>query len=83
MNKILVVAKKELKGIIKTRSQMLIGIFFVIFLALFFTKTVISAGYAVSWVTIGAMLVVAVLLLALLSYLTRFLSKERIVTSIP
>jgi hypothetical protein len=83
MNKILVVAKKELKGIIQTRSQMLIGIFFVIFLALVFTKNVISGGYAVSCVTIGAMLVVAVLLLAHISYLTRYLSKERIVTSIP
>ena len=28
MNEIFIVAKKELKGIIKTRSQMLIGIFF-------------------------------------------------------
>ena len=28
MNKIFVVAEKELKGIIKTRSQMLVGIFF-------------------------------------------------------
>ena len=83
MNKIFIVAKKELKGIIRTRSQMLIGIFFVIFLALFFTKNVIGGGYAVSWVAIGAMLVVAVLLLALISYLTRYLSKERIVTTIP
>jgi ABC-2 type transport system permease protein len=83
MNKIFIVAKKELKGIIKTKSQMLIGIFFVIFLALFFTKTVISGGYAVSWVAIGVLLIVAVLLLALISYLTRFLSKERIVTTIP
>jgi len=60
-----------------------IAIFFVIFLALAFTKTVISGGYAVSGVTIGAMLAVAVLLLALISYLTRFMSKERIVTTIP
>jgi ABC-2 type transport system permease protein len=60
-----------------------ISLFFVLFLALFFTKNVISGGYAVSWVAIGAMLVVAVLLLALISYLTRYLSKERIVTTIP
>lgn len=60
-----------------------ITIFFVIFLALFFTKTVISGGYAVSWVAIGVLLIVAVLLLALISHLTRYLSKERIVTSIP
>lgn len=60
-----------------------ISIFFVIFLALFFTKNVISGGYAVSWVVIGVLLIVAVLLLALISYLTRYLSKERIVTTIP
>jgi len=60
-----------------------IAIFFVIFLALAFTKTVISVGYAVSWAAIGVLLIVAVLLLALISYLTRFLSKERIVTTIP
>ncbi|MCW3138486.1 MAG: ABC transporter permease, partial [Methanophagales archaeon] len=30
MNKIWVVAKKEMKGIIKTRSQMLVGIFFAV-----------------------------------------------------
>jgi ABC-2 type transport system permease protein len=60
-----------------------ISIFFVIFLALFFTKTVISGGYAVSWAAIGVLLIAAVLLLALISYLTRYLSKERIVTTIP
>jgi len=60
-----------------------ISIFFVIFLALFFTKTVISGVSAVSWATIGVLLIAAVLLLALISYLTRYLSKERIVTTIP
>ena len=60
-----------------------ISIFIVIFFALSLTKNVIGVGFAVSWVAIGAMLVVAVLLLALISYLTRFLSKERIVTTIP
>ena len=59
-----------------------ISIFIAIFLALFFTKNVISGGYAVSWVEVGVLLIVAVLLLALISYLTRYLSKERIVTSI-
>ncbi len=60
-----------------------ITIFFVIFLALFFTKNVISGGYAVSWAAIGVLLIATVLLLALISYLTRYLSKERIVTTIP
>ena len=58
-------------------------IFFVIFLALFFTKNVIGGVYVFSWVAIGAMLVVAMLLLALTTYLTRYLNKERIVTTIP
>ena len=58
-------------------------IFFVIFLALFFTKNVIGGVYVFSWVAIGAMLVVALLLLALTTYLTRYLNKERIVTTIP
>jgi ABC-2 type transport system permease protein len=58
-----------------------------IFIAIFFAfslvnKTVISGGYAVSWVMVGEMLIVAVLLLALISYLTRYLNKERIVTTI-
>ena len=58
-----------------------------IFVAIFFAfslanKNVISGGYAVSWVMIGGMLTVAVLLLALISYLTRYLNKERIVTTI-
>jgi len=58
-----------------------------IFVAIFFAfsianKNVISGGYAVSWSMVGGMLIVAVLLLALISYLTRYLSKERIVTTI-
>ena len=60
-----------------------ISIFIVIFFALSLAKNVIGGGYVVSWVAIGAMLVVVVLLLALISYLTRYLSKERIVTTIP
>ena len=59
-----------------------ISIFVAIFFALSLAKNVISGGYAVSWVTVGAMLIIAVLLLALISYLTRYLSKERIVTTI-
>ena len=49
----------------------------------FFTKNVIDGMCVFSWVAIGAMLVVAMLLLALTTYLTRYLSKERIVISIP
>ena len=59
-----------------------ISVFAVIFLALSFAKNVIGGGYAVSWVAIGAMLIVAVLLLALISYMTRYLNKERVVTTI-
>jgi ABC-2 type transport system permease protein len=58
-----------------------------IFVAIFFAfslvnKNVIGGGYTVSWAMVGAMLIVAVLLLALISYLTRYLNKERIVTTI-
>jgi len=60
-----------------------ISIFAVIFLAFSLANNnVISGGYAVSWAMVGAMLLVAVLLLALISYLTRYLSKERITTTI-
>ena len=59
-----------------------ISIFVVIFFALSLAKNVISGGYAVSWAMVGGMLIVAVLLLALISYLTRYLSKERITTTI-
>ena len=53
-----------------------------IFFALSLTKNVIGVGFAVSWIEVGVLLMVAVLLLALISYLTRYLSKERIVTTI-
>ncbi len=59
-----------------------ISIFIVIFFALSLTKNVIGAGFVVSWIEVGVLLMVAVLLLALISYLTRYLSKERIVTTI-
>jgi len=59
-----------------------ISIFIVIFFALSLAKNVIGGGYAVSWVMVGGMLIIAVLLLALISYLTRYLSKERIATTI-
>ncbi|PXF59639.1 MAG: hypothetical protein C4B59_11175 [Candidatus Methanogaster sp.] len=60
-----------------------ISIFVAIFFALSLAnKNVISGGHVVSGVMVGAMLIMAVLLLALISYLTRYLSKERIVTTI-
>ncbi|RLD20091.1 MAG: hypothetical protein DRI69_06990 [Bacteroidetes bacterium] len=59
-----------------------ISIFVVIFFALSLANNVIGGGYAVSWAMVGGMLIVAVLLLALISYLTRYLSKERIATTI-
>ncbi len=59
-----------------------ISIFVVIFFALSLAKTVIGGGYAVSWTMVGTMFIVSVLLLALISYMTRYLSKERITTTI-
>jgi len=59
-----------------------ISIFVVIFFALSLAKNVIGGGYAVSWAMVGTMLIVALLLLALISYLTRYLNKERIATTI-
>ena len=60
-----------------------ISMFAVIFIALCFIRNVIVVGFTVSWREVGALLVIFVLLLALTSYLTRFLSMERIVTTIP
>jgi len=60
-----------------------ISIFAAIFLAFSLANnTVISGGYAVSGALVGGMLIVSVLLLALISYMTRYLSKERITTTI-
>ena len=60
-----------------------ISIFVAIFLAFsLVNNNVIGGGYAVSGVLVGGMLIVAVLLLALISHLTRYLSKERITTTI-
>ena len=60
-----------------------ISIFAAIFLAFSLANNnVISGGHAVSGVLVGGMLIVSVLLLALISYMTRYLSKERITTTI-
>ena len=56
-----------------------ISIFIVIFFTLSLTKNVIGVGFTVTWIEVGVFLMVALLLLALISYLTRYLSKERIV----
>ena len=58
-------------------------IFGALFGALAFTKNIMAGSFVVSWMAVGVLLLVAVLLLALISYLTRYLSKERIVTTIP
>ncbi|MCK5108102.1 MAG: hypothetical protein KAR25_00270 [Methanosarcinales archaeon] len=60
-----------------------ISIFAAIFLAFSLANNnVISGGHAVSGAVVGGMLIVSVLLLALISYMTRYLSKERITTTI-
>lgn len=59
-----------------------ISLFVAIFFALSLTRNIIGAGFVVSWMEVGVLLVIAVLLLGLTSYLTRYLSKERIVTTI-
>ncbi|MCD4843236.1 MAG: ABC transporter permease [Methanosarcinales archaeon] len=59
-----------------------ISFFIVIFFAFSLPKNVIGGGFAVSWIEVGVLLMVAVLLLVFVSYLTRYLSKERIVTTI-
>ena len=56
--------------------------FIVIFFAISLPKNVIGGGFAVSWIEVGVLLMVAVLLLVFVSYLTRYLSKERIITTI-
>ena len=55
-----------------------------IFVALFgaLTLTTKITGFVVSWMTVGVLLIVAVFLLALITYLSKYLSKEKIVTSI-
>ncbi len=56
-------------------------IFFLVFFPLFFARNAIR-GYTVSWFVIGGLMAAALILLAFITYLTRYLSKERIVTSI-
>ena len=66
------------------RENQIIGllVFVVLFGALSLTNNITKGDFTVSWSGVGVLLVIAVLLLALISYLTRYLSKERIVTSI-
>ncbi len=56
-------------------------IFFLVFFPLFFARNAIR-GYTLSWFVIGGLMALALILLAFIRYLTRYLSKERIVTSI-
>lgn len=73
------------QSILGMRENQIINIFIflLIFLTIPFTKNVVGAEFAVSWTGVGVLLIISVLLLALASYLTRYLSKERIVTTIP
>jgi ABC-2 type transport system permease protein len=57
-------------------------IFVLIFLLTIF-QSLLGPALSVSWVLVGGTLVIAVLLLAVTGWLTRFLNKERIVTTIP
>jgi len=58
-------------------------IFFVFFFGLSFTRNVIGGGFAVTWITVSVFGTIAIILVLLTGYFTKFLSKERIVTTIP
>ncbi len=66
------------------RENQIIGllVFVVLFGALSLTNNITKGDFTVSWSGVGVLLVIAAILLALTTYLTRYLSKERIVTSI-
>jgi ABC-2 type transport system permease protein len=58
-------------------------IFAGLFFLLFFMQTVLEVGVTVSWSQVGAFLLLGALLLAATGYLARFLSKEKIIRTIP
>ncbi len=58
-------------------------IFAGLFFLLFALQQVLEAGVAVSWVQVGAFMACGLVLLAVTYYLARFLSKEKIVRTIP
>lgn len=57
-------------------------IFMVIFGALYGVGGIMKSDFVVSWLHVGTLLVVSLLLVALTAYLARYLSKEKIVTTI-
>jgi ABC-2 type transport system permease protein len=57
-------------------------IFGIIFL-ISFTRALIGPAFSVTWVVVGAAFGLAVAILLLTAYLTRFLSRERIVITLP
>jgi len=68
------------------RENRIIGllIFIVIFGALYGgVGGIMRSDFFVSWLHVGILLVVSVVLVALTAYLARYLSKEKIVTTIP
>jgi ABC-2 type transport system permease protein len=60
-----------------------IVIFAGLFFLLFFLQAVLAVGVTVTWVQVGVFLLTGALLLAVTGYLARYLSKERIVRTIP
>jgi ABC-2 type transport system permease protein len=66
------------------RENRIIGllIFVVIFGALYGMGGIMRSDFVVSWLHVGTLLIVSVLLVALTAYLARYLSKEKIVTTI-
>jgi ABC-2 type transport system permease protein len=59
------------------------AIIFVLIFLLTASQGFLGPGFSVSWAMVGGTLVIAVLLLGTTRWLTRFLNKERIVTTIP
>lgn len=58
------------------------AIIFVLIFLLTFAQGLLGPGISVSWAMVGGTLAIAVLLLVVTGWLTRFLNKERIVTTI-
>ena len=59
--------------------------FVILFGALFYTNNITKGDFTISWLWsgVGVLLVIAALLLAFTTYLTRYQNKKRIVTNIP
>jgi ABC-2 type transport system permease protein len=59
------------------------AIIFILIFLLTLAQSLLGPGFSASWPLIGGTLAIAVLLLITTAWLTRFLNKERIVTTIP